>query len=773
MIRDGGLGGLGRGWAFALIFATAFVFPVLLRPGALIYPASNLGTDIALRHWPDISLYERMLQQGVVPLWDASILLGRPLAGDTDSLWLYLPSLVVLAVPPALAFNLLALFHVALAGGLAYVYFSRALGLTHRGALVGASAFMFWDKFVAHVTAGHVGLSGAAALVPLAAFGAHRAFFDRQPLSGITWISLALAGQLVAHPQIFVYTVLVVTLYALSAGISVLGGAFQSTRPLSYRELIRPGLWLVLAGGATFVVSAAALLPALELLPHVSRQGFNVLDAARYSLPPILAVNLVLPPATQFPEWTVYPGALPLVLSGIALTGRRRRIALLTLALVAVAWLYSLGPATPLFHFGFRWLPGFDLLRVPPRIWLLAGLALAFVTGLGVETLAESDFAWEKPIRLMLWSLFVILGLGLLSTLVWPWVDSVKAGIDLLALGLVAVLAAASVRGRLGRKAMDNALVGLITLSGLVASWRFLSWIRPNESFLRPLAELGVPADVAGTERWYAEMDDFPYALAASQGIEVVQAVQSFQLAAPAQLISLAAGCQAQGYTAAVPACLSPELGVSMVGSSDPSARLMGLLNVRWLLRAHPPSDPGWVAVAGHPGLFENSQFLPRAFVVGEALQIPAENVLSQLSEIDPSTTALLTDRLPGPLMNPENSGSVGSLSYRNPQSLDVAVRRDSPGLLIVSMAWTPGWQAELNGSPVPVYRVDHALLGVYLPAGDNVVRLRYDPAGWRWGRWVSLIGLAGLLWRHVRAIRRNEVEYVTRDGGHASTSGT
>lgn len=124
----------------------------------------------------------------------------------------------------------------------------------------------------------------------------------------------------------------------------------------------------------------------------------------------------------------------------------------------------------------------------------------------------------------------------------------------------------------------------------------------------------------------------------------------------------------------------------------------------------------------------------------------------------------MITDQLPGPLTRPENSGPVGSFTYRNPQSLDVVVQRDSPGLLVVSQAWTPGWQAELDGNAVPVYRVDHALLGVYLPSGDHEVRLRYDPLGWRWGWRITAGSLMVLLL--ARLISR--ARYPTR---HAATS--
>ena len=722
------------------LLAIAFALPLLLQPGALIFPASNLGSDIALRHWPDFDLYARMLRQGVVPLWDGSILLGRPLAGDTDSLWMYPPALIVLAAPLALAFNLLAFFHMLLAGALAYAYLANGLGLSRLGALTGAVVFMFWPKFVAHVAAGHVGLTGAAALVPLALLGAHLSFYRSKILRGGAMMALALTGQLVAHAQIFIYTVLLVTAYALIAALPLMRQMAQR----SWWLMLRPLVALAVAGLLTIGVSAAALFPALELLPFVSRQQFALADAARYSLPPMLAINLVLPVARQFPEWLVYPGALPLTLSLIALTGRKRVPALVALGLASLAWVYSLGPATPLFSLAFL-IPGLNLLRVAPRLWLLAGIPLAVAAGWGAETLVESRPAWQKSRRNILLALSALLAIGVLSALTLPLVDALLAGTEFVALLLLMILMTLRDRGRLDEHGFGRALAGAMGLAMLVIGWRFLAWVRPEETFLKDFAPFNAQNTRLGTERWYAETDHFPYALAASKNIEVVQAVQSFQLAHPVELISLAAGCNVSGYAAGVPACLTPESAAPAGRRTDPSARLMGLLNVRWLLRPEPPTDAGWQPVAGYNGLYENKAFLPRAFVVGEVRQVPPDEVLDQLRVIDPARTALLSDPLPITLDDPDTSGPADAF-YHNPQSIEITVNRQSPGLLVISQSWTPGWQARLDGSSVPVYRVDHALLGVYLPEGSHKVSLNYNPRGWQWGRPLSVLTLLGAM---------------------------
>jgi hypothetical protein len=63
-----------------------------------------------------------------------------------------------------------------------------------------------------------------------------------------------------------------------------------------------------------------------------------------------------------------------------------------------------------------------------------------------------------------------------------------------------------------------------------------------------------------------------------------------------------------------------------------------------------------------------------------------------------------------------------------------------SPSLLKLSVAWYPGWSAEVDGKPVPVVRVDHALMGVIVPAGDSEVALNFRSNRFGAGLAISLV---------------------------------
>ncbi len=63
-----------------------------------------------------------------------------------------------------------------------------------------------------------------------------------------------------------------------------------------------------------------------------------------------------------------------------------------------------------------------------------------------------------------------------------------------------------------------------------------------------------------------------------------------------------------------------------------------------------------------------------------------------------------------------------------------------SPSLLKLSVAWYPGWRAEMDGQPLPIVRVDHALMGVIVPAGDNEVAFNFHSNRFGTGLAISLV---------------------------------
>ena len=64
----------------------------------------------------------------------------------------------------------------------------------------------------------------------------------------------------------------------------------------------------------------------------------------------------------------------------------------------------------------------------------------------------------------------------------------------------------------------------------------------------------------------------------------------------------------------------------------------------------------------------------------------------------------------------------------------------------IITQNAMPGWRAWVDGQPQDIYLADGIFMGVPLPKGADQVRTSYEPASFRLGLFLSLLGLLGLL---------------------------
>ncbi len=713
--------------------ALLLLFPYLVRSDVMLGPRSGLGTDIAYRHWPDLVNYARVLrQEGSIALWDDAVAGGRPLAGDPVVLWLYPFDLFFLFLPPAAAFNWLAALHIALAGLGSYLFLRRGLALSTLPALLGGLAYMLSPKLIAHLAGGHVGLAYGAVWIPWALWGVRLA--ARGDWRGPLLAGAALALQIPTHVQVPFFTACLMVAYA--------AWLLLSARPFAERGWRR---WLTTAAvlPSFLLLAAAILLPLLGLLPYASRQGFSLQDASWYSLPPLLLATFFSPSAFQFPEWVLYPGAVTLPLAIIALLGRRRGEASFWAGVVVFALLYAIGQATPLFPLLYR-VPGFSQMRIPPRIWFVGAFAMPVLAALGAEAAVDAATRprlarwrpWLRRLVLLVYGGEAAAVLGLVLTGSSPWLTLASLLVALAALALLT----AHQRGRLRAQHLLCGLV-LLALLELLPTARLYTEGVPVDELLAETPALAYLSQQPGLWRVYSSHGELPYAAAADAGIEAAEGLLALQMGHYVDLVKLASGCTVQGYGTGVPPCLTAETGVDAYRQARPAPALLGLLNVRYVLTSLPYDDPNLEEIGdfGSQRIYENHLWLPRAFVVFQARQMPdPAAVLAALPQIDPARTALLVEPLPEPL--DESLPLVpATVTSRSANETEIRVDISRPGLLVVSRTWMPGWQARVDGQPAHLYRVDHALQGIWMPAGEHIVQLRYRPWGWQVGWPISL----------------------------------
>lgn len=92
-------------------------------------------------------------------------------------------------------------------------------------------------------------------------------------------------------------------------------------------------------------------------------------------------------------------------------------------------------------------------------------------------------------------------------------------------------------------------------------------------------------------------------------------------------------------------------------------------------------------------------------------------------------------------------AGVVAERSW-SPNAIDLTVRLVRPATVVVNQNWHPGWRTNVGE-----IKSDRGLLTVAVPAGDNLLSLRFVPRSATMGGLVSLVAMAGLVlfWLHAR----------------------
>lgn len=86
----------------------------------------------------------------------------------------------------------------------------------------------------------------------------------------------------------------------------------------------------------------------------------------------------------------------------------------------------------------------------------------------------------------------------------------------------------------------------------------------------------------------------------------------------------------------------------------------------------------------------------------------------------------------------------------------------EEEGLLFLSIAYSDGWTAFVDGEETPVLKADTAFMGVKVPAGKHEITLRYDSPWVREGLMISLVSLCTFLLLMVHERRKKKKQQPT-----------
>lgn len=671
-----------------------------------------LFSDLVVSHLPlSILVHDSVARWGQVPLWNPLWLGGQPLLADPLAAMLYPPHWLTFLFPALATYNFLLLAHLVWTGVGQY-RLTRDLGMRQVSAFVAASAWAGLPKLLGTVGLGHVTLVYAVSWTPWLLLAVHRA--ARAAAGGDGWLRASLrAGGVwgvifLADPR-----------WSFPAGLLAAGfAAFVVINPRADGVgWLRSGLGAGIAALTGALLSGGLALPLIELIPRTTRAGLDPTTAGELGASATDLLGLLLPDPMGWPEVNVAVGivVLTLALAALFLNPRKRwfwGIAGLIFLLLALG---NGGLVYPLLA---NSVPSGSLLRVPARFLLLLGLSVSILAGFGLDDLVRGRFtqAAVERTRLALVGYFaLVVGTAVgLMVLIGPdfIVARPGAGLALLFAGLGVVTALLALARGPDMPTLSLWIAGLVVLELTLLN---LSGLEARRQDLSGPASFEPPDGARwGTERAFSPTYSLPQSWAARAGIERADGIDPLQLQAYWDYMAEAVGYEPGAYSVTLPPLPGGDPSVPRYTELD-TGRL-GLLNVRWIVAAHPVSGEQ-LQDAGQSDMlwmYENAATRPRAWVQDSSA------------------------------LDPDGAWQPTQLVIWSPNR--VIVRAEGPGWMVLAQNTDPGWVARLDGDPVSTESAGDLLLAVDLPPGEHVVLFDYRPRTALIGLGLTFIGLLALL---------------------------
>ncbi|MHC4876851.1 MAG: YfhO family protein [Planctomycetota bacterium] len=652
--------------------------------------------------------------------WDPHLALGLPVHGNPQAGLLYPPNWLCFVFGAEQTLSWLMIGHLWL-GGVGVWMLARHFGLSRPAALIGAIAATGAPYLVAHLAEGHVAQLFTVAWVPWILLAFER-FLNS---AGRHWRMLPVFVALsffAGHVQELYYLMLLLTgCVVISAWREQRAGNSGTAKSL----LIH---W-ALAGGISIGLACGDLIPVWMNSRLAVRSERLPLNLAGDGLSVAHVLQLLNPFALGQPEetaskhgfyWTklFHFGVTPLLLAALAILGQWKRSQTRRLFwMLTVAVIFAFGNATPFFAFCYRVIPVLGSFRVPTRVLFLCSFFIALLAAIGANAMFGRRIEDQKGTaarrRVSLGSLFAVAVAAVIGFELWRHADRVLETAD---------------RASLRRNS---------------AVTDFLS--RSDKT------DVSNPGRILAMQDLYSDVESFA---------DGVQRIRGYE---PVPQVRLAWAIDALFDVPDGELDFAGFRDCDLTSLNDTVADLLG---VRYVVTArNQPAASGWrrvtsgsvpppVQVRDTPPdsgttfqIYENLDVLPRAFVVGTAVEcggLETQKRIDQVEQLDPrQSVQLKRDVLPDGVRSEFKTATIDQ--YKGNRVV-VSVDIDAPGYLVLTDLFHPGWSATVDGKPVNILPANLALRAVPLEPGQHVVGFRYQCPGQKLGLSITAVSVLLLL---------------------------
>jgi hypothetical protein len=668
--------------------------------------------------------------EGQVPLWNPYNLGGHPFLADTQAAVFYPPRLVTIAIlnatggsDPFRMYDALqkeVAAHALIASLLMYLLLRRMMhthGYGRAAAMIGAITFAYGGYLTSYPQL-QVAVIEAGIWLPLTLLGLwegtriREAAFSWWKRGG--WFVLAGAALglslLAGHPQttlFYGYTAIIYLLWRVASN------------RLSWRVFL---IGAAIMGIVGVGLAAVQLVPGLEYLSRTTRLDLGV-DEKGNGFPVYDVMQMVFPGLVSL--WSpLYFGVVGLMLAAVAVRyARRDKDVLFWSVLGFVALLMSFGRGTILYDLIYNVVPGFSLFRGQERSAYMIALCTAILVSSGTQYWLNDGLSS----RFGRW-FWILIGLtfAIFSALFARWL--ITGGAEARQLGLVGFSTLIAVIGAWLLTRFNVSKWKSAALIALVA-FELLSFERTNPNLEAvPVSErfkdnFGVAYLQQTPTKATQRIDTLRANYGTLYGLMDVQGISPLRLASVDSVLKLPA--QRQWDVMGVRFVITPNEQLPI-----PSQVLLASDNVFNPFKLHEISTPRPLARLVHKTWIE-----PNAATAAGILSDPSFDAAHTVMLAETPDVMLPTDAPDDP--TPEIVEFL-------PERIEVKVVNSTPALLELSVVNYPGWEATIDGQPVPILNADLAVMAIPLrETGEHRVTLIYNPRSYQIGVMISLLMLA------------------------------
>jgi hypothetical protein len=796
------------GLVFLLIIALykPIVFDGLDSSGSDVI--ANIGNTHALKQ------FEK--QTGERSLWNPNIFSGMPFYHRHNAVSWSIDTLIN-AIDPLLDWRVWYLW----LGALGIFLLMRYLELSPVAGILGSLAFILLPHSHALIVVGHFSKLRALMWIPYVTIAFMMLLNSRSVWSMLLFAAVFALQLRTQHYQIVFYTILLLAFIGFAPYIKMLtekrigdflkfNGMFLASIVLLVMIVAQP--LLVTRDYTPYSTRGGQAINIYETVKTKDTKGVGFDYATNWSYTLAEFWNLVIPkfhggtsnegirvPKLNNQQIPAYWGDLPftqsyeylgviialLALIGIVFYWHSTFVKSLT-ALTVLALLLSLGKHfAPLYKLFFYYLPFFDKFRVPMMILTLVSFNAIVLAGYGITALINNTWDEQHKKRL-----YVVTG-AFIALIASPLLfggmlalsnanefaqyaqrygeQQARQLIEIFREARLEVLRASTLRtlflAILGgaafwmmsnREKTQRGIWGLILVTLVTVD---LGWITAN--YLD-----GKFVDLKRIEQQNYRMNQVDRIIKQDQSL--------YRILPPLRIMANDSRWpyyhqSIGGYDPAKMQVMQDLIANNILDRENPqmpiNLEVVAMLNGKYIVSDQTYEHPQLTYLGEDPSqnlyLYRNELALPRAFFVDSVVVLPdGVERLKYLNraEFDPAKIAVLEAPLAQPVHQPDSCSAT--VTYFSPNKITIEIYASQPGLLVISEIFYPkGWKATLeNGENLPIYKTNHALRSVYMPAGQHTLTLAFAPATYYNSIWVSWIGwlitylgLAYYGWRYFR----------------------